>query len=192
MNAKKALISVVAAFSLLGAAQSETSLLFSKWQGASFGKGVVEKGVKTLSKKDYIVLCESVCGALSQISHQLCGYKEILDDESKRIANLYLKEINKVAKMAKKRFAKRGEKYDEKVLYLALSTTHILKAVLDDEFMIKFQGYKKSDDLFEFGKILDKNKKLDHYDTAFWADIRPISEQEIQSIKEKLAQKGIA
>ena len=58
--------------------------------------------------------------------------------------------------------------------------------------MADFKGYKKSDDLFKFGKILDKNRDLNHYDTAFWADIRTISDQEAEIIKKELAEKGIA
>lgn len=192
MNVRKTLTSTTVAFSLLGAAQNETNTLFSQWQGSNFGKIAIEKNVKTLSKKEYIALCKSVCSALLQISHQFCGYNEVLDNTSKEVATVYLKEINKVAKIAKKRFSKRKEKYDEKVLYLALSTSHIIKAILDDKFMVSFKGYKTLDNLFEFGKILDKNKTLNHYDTAFWAKIVLIDKQGVKEIKKELDQKGIA
>lgn len=186
---KKIFISLVTASLLSG--QSEVTSLFSQWNNAD-KKLMVTKTKQTMNLKEYNLLCESVCETLSQICHQFCGYKDILDDKSKKIANIYLNAVNMVAIEAKKRFKNFSNKYDERVLYLALSTAHIAKAVLDDNFMAEFKGYKKSEDLFEFGKVLDENRDLNHYDTAFWADIRPISDQEADVIKKELAEKGIA
>lgn len=186
---KKFFISLATVSLLSG--QSEVTSLFSQWNNAD-KKLMVTKAKQTMNLKEYNLLCESVCETLSQICHQFCGYKDILDDESKKIAGIYLEAVNMVATEAKKRFVKFNNTYDEKVLYLALSTAHIIKAVLDDEFMAEFKGYKKSEDLFEFGKILDENRDADHYDTAFWADIRPISNQEADMIRKELVEKGIA
>ncbi len=188
---KKILISLVTASLLSG--QSEISDLFSQWNSANIEQKIIAtKAKRKINLKEYNLLCESVCETLSQICHQFCGYKEVLKDKDKEIASAYLKSVEKVVNVAKERFDKFSNKHDEKVLYLALSTAHIAKAVLDDKFMADFKGYKKSDDLFKFGKILDKNRDLNHYDTAFWADIRTISDQEAEIIKKELAEKGIA
>ena len=75
--------------------------------------------MKTLSKKDYIALCDSVCGALSQISHQLCGYKEVLDDESKKITTLYLNGNKKSPKLPKS-VLKKGKNNTMKMFCISL------------------------------------------------------------------------
>ncbi|RDU57101.1 hypothetical protein CQA49_00075 [Helicobacter sp. MIT 00-7814] len=105
-------------------------------------------------KLDYEQLSYNVCYFLKLATYQITHITTQLQDYEKKEFQDFLNTLKQAKAVAKKRIQKNNLECDKNVYYSLLASSHILEALLDDEFFALTGGYKMPQDFLGFGKGL--------------------------------------